>query len=50
MKRYLFKYQISLPTYFYYCSTDPQLLTVAGSSYLVQRFLGMLPSDSEDSD
>ena len=30
MKRYLFKYQISLPTCFYYCSTELQLLTVAG--------------------
>ena len=29
MKRYLFKYQISLPTCFYYCSTELQLLTVA---------------------
>ena len=30
MKRYLFKYQISLLTYFYYCSTELQFLTVAG--------------------
>ena len=30
MKRYLFKYQISLPTCFYYCSTELQLLTIAG--------------------
>ena len=30
MKRYLFKYQISLPTCFYYCSTELQFLTVAG--------------------
>ena len=30
MKRYLFKYQISLPTSFYYCSTELQFLTVAG--------------------
>ena len=28
MKRYLFKYQISLPTCFYCCSTELQLLTV----------------------
>ena len=28
--RYLFKYQISLPTCFYYCSTELQFLTVAG--------------------
>ena len=27
---YLFKYQISLPTCFYYCSTELQFLTVAG--------------------
>ena len=30
MKRYLFKYQISLHTCFYYCSTELQFLTVAG--------------------
>ena len=30
MKRYLFKYQISLPTCFYYCYTELQFLTVAG--------------------
>ena len=30
MKRYLFRYQISLPTCFYYCSTELQFLTVAG--------------------
>ena len=30
MKRYLFKYQISLPTCFYYCSTELQFLTIAG--------------------
>ena len=36
MKRYLFKYQISLPTCFYYCSTELQFLTVAG----------MLPDDA----
>ena len=30
MKRYLFKYQISLPTCFYYCSSELQFLTVAG--------------------
>ena len=30
MKRYLFKYQISLPTCFYHCSTALQFLTVAG--------------------
>ena len=30
MKRYLFKYQISLSTCFYYCSTELQFLTVAG--------------------
>ena len=30
MKRYLFKYQISLPTCFYYCSTELQVLTIAG--------------------
>ena len=30
MKRYLFKYQISLPTCLYYCSTELQFLTVAG--------------------
>ena len=30
MKKYLFKYQISLPTCFYYCSTELQFLTVAG--------------------
>ena len=30
MKRYLFKYQISLPTCVYYCSTELQFLTVAG--------------------
>ena len=30
MKRYLFKYQISLPTCFHYCSTELQFLTVAG--------------------
>ena len=30
MKRYLFKYQISLPTCFYCCSTELQFLTVAG--------------------
>ena len=30
MKRYLFKYQISLPTCFYYCFTELQFLTVAG--------------------
>ena len=30
MKRYLFKYQISLPTCFNYCSTELQFLTVAG--------------------
>ena len=30
MKRYLFKCQISLPTCFYYCSTELQFLTVAG--------------------
>ena len=36
MKRYLFKYQISLPTCFYYCSTKLQFLTV----------LGMLSSDA----
>ena len=30
MKRYLFKYQISHPTSFYYCSTELQFLTVAG--------------------
>ena len=30
MKRYLCKYQISLPTCFYYCSTELQFLTVAG--------------------
>ena len=30
MKRYLFEYQISLPTCFYYCSTELQLLTIAG--------------------
>ena len=29
MKRYLFKDQISLPTCFYYCSTELQFLTVA---------------------
>ena len=29
MKRYLFKYQISLPTCFYYCSTELQFLTLA---------------------
>ena len=28
MKGYLFKYQISLPTCFYYCSTELQFLTV----------------------
>ena len=27
---YLFKYQISLPTCFYYCSTELQFLTAAG--------------------
>ena len=31
MQRYLFKYQISLPTCFYYCSTELQFLTVAGT-------------------
>ena len=30
MKRYLFKYQISLPTYFYYCSTELQFLIITG--------------------
>ena len=30
MKRYLFKYQISLPACFYCCSTELQFLTVAG--------------------
>ena len=30
MKRYLFKYQILLPTCFYYCSTELQFLTVVG--------------------
>ena len=30
MKRYLLRYQISLPTCFYYCSTELQFLTVAG--------------------
>ena len=30
MKRYLFKYQISLPTCFYDCTTKLQLSTVAG--------------------
>ena len=30
MKSYLLKYQISLPTCFYYCSTELQFLTVAG--------------------
>ena len=30
MKRYLFKYQISLPTCFYYCSIELQFLIVAG--------------------
>ena len=30
MIRYLYKYQISLPTCFYYCSTELQFLTVAG--------------------
>ena len=40
MKRYLFKYQISLPTYFYYCSTELQFLTVAG---MLSR--GALPMD-----
>ena len=30
MGRYLFKYQISLPICFYYCSTELQFLTVAG--------------------
>ena len=30
MKRYLFRYQISLPTCFYYCSTELQFLIVAG--------------------
>ena len=30
MKRYLFKYQVSLPTRFYYCSIELQFLTVAG--------------------
>ena len=30
MKRYLLKYQISLPACFYYCSTELQFLTVAG--------------------
>ena len=30
MKKYLFKCQISLPTCFYYCSTELQFLTVAG--------------------
>ena len=30
MKRYLFKYQISLPACFYYCSTELQFLTAAG--------------------
>ena len=30
MKRYLFKYQISFPTCFYYYSTELQFLTVAG--------------------
>ena len=30
MKRYLLKYQISLPTCFYYCSTELQFLTIAG--------------------
>ena len=30
MKRYLFKYQTSLPTCFYYCSTELQFLTVVG--------------------
>ena len=30
MKRYLFKYQISLPTCFYYCSTELQFFSVAG--------------------
>ena len=30
MKRYLFKYQISLPTCFCYCSTELQFLTVVG--------------------
>ena len=29
MKRYLFRYQISLPTCFYYCSIELQFLTVA---------------------
>ena len=30
MNRYLFRYQISLPTCFYYCSTELRFLTVAG--------------------
>ena len=30
MKKYLFECQISLPTCFYYCSTELQFLTVAG--------------------
>ena len=30
MKRYLFKYQISLPTCFYHCSTELQFFTVVG--------------------
>ena len=30
MKKYLLKCQISLPTCFYYCSTELQFLTVAG--------------------
>ena len=30
MKKYLFKYQISLPTCLYYCSTELQFLAVAG--------------------
>ena len=30
MKRYLLKYQISLPTCFYHCSTELQFFTVVG--------------------
>ena len=30
IKRHLFKYQISLPACFYYCSTELRFLTVAG--------------------
>ena len=39
MTRYLFKYQISISTCFYYCSTELQFLTVAGM--LSRDFLPM---------